>query len=194
LEVTYLSDEHERLSKDVEVLFRQATSRFAVPTASGCAMVAFYLLGLRDTPQKHDKQPKAVRYGKLFLYHLSAERRQVEYWIALYSQGQPVEFWFRRDQELLEKIDEAQRSVETLLPALSPKRDARDPIRQVAAAAKQAWGETNGGRAPRSTNPDGPLCRFLAGALAKIGQERSAAEISEVLRSRRRKPRGGQIL
>ena len=104
MEVTYLSDEHERLSKDVEVLFRQATSRFAVPTASGCAMVAFYLLGLRDTPQKHDKQPKAVRYGKLFLYHLSAERRQVEYWIALYSQGQPVEFWFRRDQELSKRL------------------------------------------------------------------------------------------
>ena len=58
MEVTYLSDEHERLSKDVEVLFRQATSRFAVPTASGCAMVAFYLLGLRDTPQKQTNNPR----------------------------------------------------------------------------------------------------------------------------------------
>jgi hypothetical protein len=157
-------------------------------------MVALYLLGLRDNPRQHDEQPKAVRYGTLFLRHLSAERRQVEYWIALYRQGQPVEFWLRRDQELLEKIDQAQRSVEALLPVLSPKRDVRDPIRQVAAAAKQAWGDTNGGRAPRSTNPDGPLCRFLAAALAKIGQERSAAEISEVLRGRRRKPKSGQIL
>jgi hypothetical protein len=194
LEVTYLSDEHEPLSKDVEALFRQATNRFAVPTASGCAMAALYSLGLRDTPQKHDKQPKAVRYGKLFLHHILAERRQVENRIVLYSQGQPVEFRFRRDQELLEKIDQSQRSVEALLPVMSPKRDIRDPIRQIAAVAGDAWKETNDGQAPRSTNPEGPLCKFVAAALTAIGQRRTVLAISEVLRGRRCKPKDGQML
>jgi hypothetical protein len=190
----YFSDEHKRLSKDVEVFFRQATNRFAVPTASGCATVAFYLLALRYTPQEHHQQPKTVRHGKLFLHHLLAERRRVEYWVALYSKGEPVESWFRRDQELLKNIDQAQRSVEALLPALSPIRDVRDPIRQIAAVAADAWKEANDGRAPRSTNPDDPLCKFVAAALEEIGQKLSPAAVSDVLRGRRRKPRKGKIL
>jgi hypothetical protein len=39
----------------------------------------------------------------------------------------------------------------------------------------------------RSYNPDDPLCRFVVAALTAIGQQRSAAEVSEVLRGRRRK-------
>jgi hypothetical protein len=80
-----------------------------------------------------------------------------------------------------------------LLPALSSSRDAnRDPIRLLASAAQQAWAEANDGRAPRSKNPDDPLCRFLVEALAAANLKRSRAEISEVLRGRRRKQKDGQ--
>lgn len=187
-------EELDRLTQVVEGLFQQATTRFAVPTALGCRMVALYLLGLRDTSQEKDKKPKSVRYGKLFLHHLLAERRQVEYWITLYSKGQPVEFWSRRDQKLLERIDQTQRSVEALLPALSPKYDERDPVRQIAAVATTAWQETNGGKAPRGKNPDDPLCKFVVAALSEMGQRISPAEVSDILRGRRRRQKEGQIL
>src|SRR6266404_4577271 len=96
-------------------------------------------------------------------------------------------------REMLFQIDETRRHIEALLPALSPKRDAKpDPIRKLASCAREAWAQTNGGNAPRSTNPDGPLCRFLIPALAATSLNLSPAAISEVLRGRRRKPKGGQ--
>ena len=73
------------------------------------------------------------------------------------------------------------------------KYDERDPIRQIEAVATQAWQETNDGRAPRSANPDDPLCKFIVETLAEIGQRTSANEVSDVLRGRRRKRREGQI-
>jgi hypothetical protein len=185
-------EEHASLTRVVEELFQQVTQRFAVPTASGCGMVAITLMSFRSNPRKRHRKPKAVRSGELFLRHLAAERRVAEYWISLYSQGRPVEYWFRRTQELLAQIDQTQQCIESLLPALWPKHDERDPVRQVAEAAKAAWGETNSRGPPRSTNPDDPLCRFIVAALAEIGQHISAAEVSEVLRGRRRKPKDGQ--
>ena len=94
---------------------------------------------------------------------------------------------------MLSRIDEVRRHMEALLPALSPKRDAKpDPIRKLAECAREAWAETNGGKFPRSLRPDDPLCQFLVKALAAAGRTLSPATMSEVLRGRRRKPKGGQ--
>jgi len=185
-----------RLTQRVEELFRQATKRFAVPSGSDCRTVAFYLMALRSHPEKFRKKPaaqtKATRYGKLFLHHLAAERTETAYWIALLRQGRPVEIWLRRHQELLSRIDQMRHDIEALLPALTLPSDERDPIRVIAEVARAAWEETNSGRAPRSTNPDDPLCRFVTAALAEIGQYHSAASVSAVLSGRRRKPKGGR--
>ena len=155
-------------------------------------MVASYLMAFRSNPRKRRRKPEAVRSGERFLRHLAAERRQAEDWISLFSQAQPVEYWFRKQQELLAQIDQTQQCIESLLPALWPELDERDPVCQIAEAAKAAWQKTNSGGPPRSTNPDDPLCRFVVAALAEIGQRISAAAVSEVLRGRRRKPKGGQ--
>jgi hypothetical protein len=150
------------------------------------------LMALRSNPRKRPKKPETIRSGQLFLRHLATERRQVEYWISLLSQGRPVEYWFRKNQELLKQIDQTRECIESLLPALSPEQDERDPVRQIAAVAKEAWSESNGGRAPRSTNPKDPLCRFVAAALSEIGQSMSTWEVGDVLRSQRRIPKDGQ--
>ena len=113
--------------------------------------------------------------------------------IVLASRGQPFGNWFEEYQTVLFQIDEARRHIEAVLPALSPKRDAKpDPIRHLAACAKEAWAETNDGRYPLSANSDDPLCRFLFPVLAAIGLRLSPAAISDILRGRRRKPKDGQ--
>ena len=92
------SEEYDRLTQTVEEWFRQATKRFAVPSADGCRMVAFYLMALRH-PEKDQKKParqtKVVRHGKLFLHHLLAERRQIKKWISLASKGRPALPWLQ---------------------------------------------------------------------------------------------------
>jgi hypothetical protein len=181
----------------VEELFQQATKLFAAPSTEGCGSVAFYLMAVRShreiSPNKPAGQTKASRYGKLFLHHLAAERSEIASWIALLEQGRPVKFWLRRYQELARQIDQIRHDIEALLPSLMLPRDERDPVRLIAAVAKEAWEETNGGRSPRS-NPDDPLCRFVTAALVEIGQHHSAASVSAVLRGRRRKPKEGQKL
>lgn len=189
------SEEYDRLTQTVEEWFRQATKRFAVPSADGCRIVAFYLMALRH-PEKDQKKParqtKVVRHGKLFLHHLLAERRQIKKWISLASKGRPALPWLQEQRETLARIDQTHRHIVALLPALFPKPcPERNPIRLLAARAQEAWAETNGGRAPRSTNPDDPLCRFVVAALTAIDQQRSAPAVSEVLRGRRRKPKKG---
>jgi hypothetical protein len=141
--------------------------------------------------EKPTGQAKVVRYGKLFLHHLAAERWQIENWISVASKGSPNRPWLLKQQELRSQIDEARRHVEALLPAFSWRPD-QDPIRLIAARAQEAWEEANNGRAPRSTNPHGPLCRFLGPALTAIGQQRSPEAVGKVLRGRRRNPKGGQ--
>jgi hypothetical protein len=185
-----------RLSQQVEEAFRQATKKWDVPDAASCGMVALYLTALHQNPKRPKKAvggqtSKAVASGKTFLRHLESERRQIEASVAFVGQeaaagGRPAVGWLREQQELLDRIHQISSSIEWLLPILSPPK--RDPIRQIAEVAKQAWEEGNKGRAaPRSNNPDDPRCRFVVAALHLIGQERSAAEVSEVLRGRRRK-------
>ena len=184
-------EEFTRLTQAVEEWFRQATSRFAVPSNDGCRMLATYVIMLRHLDKGQDTpsgQTKIVRDGKRFLRSLAAEREQIERLVSLTLQGRPRRQWLLEQREILAQIDETHRHIVALLPALSPKPyPERDPIRLLAARAKEAWKEANGGRAPRSLNPDDPLCRFVVEALTAIGQQRSAAEVSEVLRGRRRK-------
>jgi hypothetical protein len=184
-------EEFTRFTQAAEEWFRQATSRFAVPSDDGCRMLATYLIMLshRDKSQETPSgQTKIVRDGKRFLRSLAAEREQIEKLVSLALQGRPARPWLLEQREILAQIDETHRHIVALLPALSPKPyPERDPIRLLAARAQEAWKETNGGRAPRSPNPDDPLCRFVVAALTAIGQQRSAAEVSEVLRGRRRK-------
>lgn len=188
-------EELERLKRQVDGWFRQATASFEPPSADGCSMVAFYLMVFRyplddETP---DTRKQAIKHGKLFLRYIEPERRQKEAALSLASRGRPLGNWMQEYREILFRIDEARRHLEALFPALSPKRDAKpDPIRRLASIAKEAWAETNGGKPPRSTNPDGPLCRFLIPALAAAGLSLSPWAISDVLRGRRRKSKDGQ--
>jgi hypothetical protein len=189
------SEELDRLAQQVDRWFRQATSRFTAPSDSGCRMVAFYMVAFRDRvdDETRDTRKKAIKHGKLFLRYIEPERRMIEEMIMLASRGRPVGNWLEEYQTVLFQIDEARRHIEAVLPALSPKRDAKpDPIRHLAAGAKEAWAETNDGSYPRSTNPDDPLCRFLVPVLAEIGLAKSPAAISDILRGRRRKQKDGQ--
>jgi hypothetical protein len=188
-------EEYDGLTRAVEERFRQATRRFAVPSTDGCRMVATYLMALRYRDKDHEAptgQTKVDRYARLFLHHLLAERRQIEKLISIASRGNPALPWLREQQGILARIDETSRQIEWLLSDLLPiPNPFREPIRLLAARAQEAWAETNGGRAPRSTNPDDPLCRFVVAALTAIDQQRSAAAVSEVLRGRQRKPKDG---
>jgi hypothetical protein len=153
-------------------------------------MVASYVMAFRHAvdDKTPDTRKQAIKHGKLFLRYIEPERREKEAALFLASRGRPFGNWMQEYREILFRIDETRRHLEALLPALSPKRDATlDPIRKLATVAKEAWAETNGGKPPVSTNPDGPLCRFLIPALAAAGLSRSPRAISDVLRGRRRK-------
>jgi hypothetical protein len=189
-------EEFDRLTQEVEELFRQATKRFAMPSSEGCRMLAFYLLMLRQNPEKDRQKPagqiKVVRDGNRFLRSLTAERQEIENALSLARQGRPALPWLREQEEILAQITETSQHIASLLPLLWPRYDPyRDPIKLLAERAKEAWRETNEGTAPLATKPDGPLCRFVFSALRKIGRGRSAAEVSEVLRGRRRNQRVG---
>ena len=189
-------EELARLSQRVEELFRQATTRFAVPSPSGCRGVAFYLMALRSNfeifPKKPAEQKEVIKCGRRFLRLLATEREEVAAWFSQFPQARPVAGWFRRQQELLGRIDQMRQDIEALLPALTPQHDQRDPIREIARVAKATWEETNARGAPRSPNLDGPLCKFVVAALQEIGQHHNPASVAEVLRRRRRKPKEGQ--
>jgi hypothetical protein len=185
-------EEHEQLAQDVDLWFREATSRFAAPSGVGCRSVAFYMVEFRHRvdDKKPDHRKQAIKYGKLFLKHIAFERREIEAMVSLASRGRPLGDWFEEYKETLCRINETRRHIEAILPAISPSRDAKpDPIRLLASVAQETWAGANDGRAPRSMAPDDPLCRFLVKALAAIRLDRSPAEISEVLRGRRRKSR-----
>src|SRR5262249_47584623 len=63
-----LEAEIAQLTETVEQLFRQATKRFAVPSAAGCRMVAFQLTMLRGHLKTFPKQParqkEVIKCGK----------------------------------------------------------------------------------------------------------------------------------
>jgi len=188
-------EEIECLARQVHEWFRQATKRFEAPSEGGCCTFAFYLMAFRHPVEDKapDTRKQTIKHGKLFLRYIAPERRRIEAMVSLASRGRPFGNWLEEYREMLFQIDEARRHIEALLPALSPDRDAKpDPIRKLASCALEAWAETNGGKAPHSPNADAPLCRFLASALAATSLNRSPATISEVLRGRRRKPKGGQ--
>jgi hypothetical protein len=148
------------------------------------------LIALRQNPRK--PKPKVVKSGKDFQRDLKAERREVA---RMVSHARAPQFrvfreeWLREQQELLERIDQTLQNIDWMLPRLLPKDAYRDAIRQIGACAQEAWEETNGGQAPRSKNPDDPLCRFVVKAMKLIEQPRSAATVSAVLRDRRRNRR-----
>jgi hypothetical protein len=194
-----LHREVDRLTQQVDLWFRQATTRrLKLPSDRSCRMVAGLLMALRHN-RVDDKKPgstggSAHRYGKLFLRHLTLERPKFGAMDILASQDPGLGEWFQEYQkEILFRIDETRRHIEALLPVLSPRRDAIwDPPRDLASAAQKAWADANDGRYPRSTNPDDPLCRFLVPALAEIGLVITPRAISDILRGRRRKPKDGQ--
>jgi hypothetical protein len=178
-----------QLAPQVVQWFQRATSQFKAPSDDACRSFAFYLLAFRDSAD--DKEPdhrkEAIRYGRLFLHHIKPERRHIERMISAASRGTPFGDWLQQYQDMLSRIDEIQRHMDELLPALSPKQDAKpDVIRKLASVAQEAWAGANEGRYPRSTNPNDPLCRFLVEALKAIGQERTPAAISKVLKGLRR--------
>lgn len=193
-----LSEEHDRLTALVEEAFRRSTSRFRVPTEQGCRLVATYLVFLTHpiTGKSGPSTPtKAVKYGKLFLKHLACERRQISRLLEI-SRTPGVRsslYWVDAWERALNHIDETRHNVELLLPIFPQKKDLDDdPFRKIGSLAREAWSEANGGQAPRATNPDSPLCRFVVAALEGIAKKHSPATVSEVLRGRRRPAKDGQ--
>jgi hypothetical protein len=193
-----LHEEGERLAQQVDLWFRQARSNLKAPSDRSCRMVAGLLMAIRYN-RGDDENPGstgrlAYKYGKLFLRHLRLQRPRFGAMETLAAPDPGLGEWFQEYQkEVLSRIDETREHIEALLPVLSPRRYAIwDPPRDLRLAAQKAWADANDGRYPRSTNPKHPLCRFLAPALAEIGLAISPAEIGEILRDRRRKPKDGQ--
>jgi len=152
---------------------------FCSSTCPDCAMVAQYLIALRQNSKK--RKPKRPSSAKLLLRQLEPERRETAELVSLARAPQWRTFreeWLRGQIEILDRIDQIRSNIEWMLPILSPKPDP-NRVRLIAAVATQAWQQTNDGRTPKSKNPDGLLCRFVASALAAIGQARSQAAISE---------------
>ena len=175
------------------------TSQYAVnppPSDDACLSVAFYLLAFRDDDEdkKPDNRNKAIRHGNLFLKHIKTDRRHIERMISAASRGTPFGDWLQRYQDMIWRIDEIQKHMAALIPALSVQQGVKpDVIRKLASVAQEAWAAANSGRYPRSVNPDDPLCQFLVKAMEAIRQDRRAATISEVLRGRRRTHRKGKF-
>jgi hypothetical protein len=192
-------EELEKLVPQVKRWFREATSKLTVPSDADCRAAAIYLIAFRESAksannEQRDSRKDAIRYGKLFLKHIEPERRRIEKMISAASHGTPYGDWLPQYQDRLRRIEEIRGHMAVLLPALSPDLDHKwDPIRKLASIAQEAWERANNGRSPRSKNPDDPLCLFLVKALTAIGEGRSPAEITEVLRRRRRTRPGGQI-
>jgi len=115
------------LSLRVAELFRQSTKQFIVPSSSGCRMIAFYLMALRSHretfPIKPAEQKEVIKCGRRFLRLLAAEREEIGAWFSHPAQAELAAGWFRRQQKLLGRIDQARQDIEALLLALSPKHD-----------------------------------------------------------------------
>jgi len=192
VELILVDEELCRLAKAVEEIFREVSQRprkrYAVPTAADCAMVAIYLMALQQNPKKPES--KAVGSGEAFRRELEAERAEIAAMVSLAHSPQTrwvKEDWLREQQELLDRIDQTLQNIEWMRPRLVPQDAYRDDIRQIAACAQQAWAETNNGRAPKSRNPDDPLCQFTVAALRLIKHDRVAWTVSAVLYNKRRK-------
>jgi hypothetical protein len=175
----------ENLALKVAEWRREATTEFDPPSPSGCGMVAFYLLLLRDS-RTSSRQGRTATYAKNLLRRLSGENESVSAYIDLMLSGDPSPKRLREAQEFRARVREAGQAIEHLLPLLSRKRDPElDPIRRLAAVMREAWAESNNGDSPQSNNPDGPVCRFLDKALEGHPHP-TPAQISEILRGRRR--------
>lgn len=191
-------EEFARLVKVVEDAFRASTRHFELPTEDGCRAVAGYLMALSQQHKNQNKprgQTKTVEYGNKFLRQIKIERDRIQRLVSFLQQPglKPVDYWFSRYQRILIQIDEIQRGVDELLPEFSWRPDPdQHRYRKLAAAAREAWRETNNGKAPRSKNFNDPVCRFVVAALAGINENVSPATVSEVLRGRRRIAGGGQ--
>jgi hypothetical protein len=182
-------EELTRLTEAVQAIFARVTpNRLAVPTASACRSIAMYLMALRQKTKKPKLQ--VIKSGKDFRRDLRIERREVE-WLVSAARARGVrtfaDAWLREKQELLERIDQTLHNISWILPRLEPKDSYREPIRQIAVCAQQAWEEANDGRSPHSKNHDDPLCLLVVAAMQRIGQPCSAWTVSAVLRGLRRK-------
>ena len=184
-----VDQEYDRLKEAVQEIFRQVTpKRFAVPSDDNCGMVALYLMALRQNIKKKP-QPKIFKSGKDFKRDLEDERREVAGMLSLARAPgiqPPSGKGSREQQALLERIDQTLANIDWMGPRLGPQDSYREPIRQIAVCARQAWQEANDGQAPKAMNPNDPLCQFVVKALDAIGHPRSAETVSAVLRGKRR--------
>ena len=175
----------KKLAQQVSQWCREATTEFDPPSPSGCGMVAFYLLVLRDS-RTSSRQGRTATYAKNLCRQLAGEDESVTKSINSMLRGEPYPNWLAKLQEFQARVREAKEAIERLLPLLSPERDPeQDPIRRLAARVRDAWADTNNGRWPKSDNPDDPVCKFLVKAL-EGHQNLSPNGISDILRGRRR--------
>ena len=182
------------LSQRVRIWFRQATSKFEVPSIDSCYMVAFYILLLRDQDIKTSADWNLiVKPAKALLKAVEPKYREAQHFMELASHVgyRPAAFWLEHYDKILSQVDELRANIKNLILLFSevPHVDW-EPIRKLASLAQQAWAEANQGRHPRSFNPDNPLCKFLGHALEAMNQKRAPATISSILRSRRRRASG----
>jgi hypothetical protein len=173
------------LAAEVSDWFRELKTRFNPPSRSGCGMIAFYILTLGPRPQH--QQNATIKHAKALLRHLKDEEENVIRHIDQMLSGEPVVYWLNKKQELRAALGKAQAAIRDLVPVLSPPSDPdRDPIRHLAAIVREAFEETNAGRSPKSNKPEGVICRFLVGAVARGGQPLSPETISAILKGKRR--------
>jgi hypothetical protein len=186
--------ELELTTKHVKLWFQEATSSFDPPTDEGCRFFAKSLIELGPPLiSKSDAQSLALKYGKLFLKHVTREQQVIVMVIRLSVIYGPDTDQREKYEDLLSRLEEVRQHLNVILEHLSARCGETEPIRFLGDLAKELWKETNQGRAPASVGPEGPLCRLLEPALTALSRYRRRATISEVLRGRRRQPRKGKI-
>jgi hypothetical protein len=179
------------LAQQVKIWFEQATSKFKVPSVSGCRMVAFYMLLFQD--QKTRRPPywqPVVKSTNGLLKAIKPISQEAKYYLELFTHPNctPVKFWLNHYMKLQCQINKIRCDLENLMLIFSEEPHADlEPIRKIASVAQQAWAEANDGRYPKSFNPNDPVCKFLEHALEAMDQKCSPATISSVLRNRRRR-------
>ena len=117
-------EELDGLALQVDQWFRRANTRLNPPSDDACRGVAFYFLAFRadDEDKKPDNRNKAIRHGRLFLKHIKTDRRHIERMISAASRGTPFGDWLQRYQDMIWRIDEIQKHMAALIPALSVNR------------------------------------------------------------------------
>jgi len=154
--------DNDQRKRRVQELFRAAAKRgYRVPDIAYCGRLAWRITYIRETKDQEAEDRKLVQHGRTFLKAFAAVRSR----------------WPKENPEWTRLANE----IEDLLSFFD-----HEEIYIIARWAQDAWAEANNGKYPRSSEPDAPLCKFVAAVLAEAGIDLSSSAVSAVLQGKRR--------